>query len=528
MASIRQATVRVDIDGALRVLNEDGSPEEASRLCSAGGPVVYCNEDGSVQVVDADSHSITFASTGKGKTRRFVYPTVFADILAGTNIVVNDMKGEIYETTKDLLERAGYEVFILDLREPHKSPHRYNPLAVAWDEWHAGNEDAAFMYLRNFAHCVFDHMNEHTVDIFWANSAINYFVGLTLGMLEMGVSREAFTLESVAAMDINGDGEQGRSTSLARAFEFLPKGSLALQNISGTLYAPERTRSSILSTFRVPMSLYSGLRGLMDVLCRSDFSAADFAEARRALFVISPDETHSLGPVVVGILNQLMSGLITLAQRSHGGRLPHRVDFILDEMGNLPARIPDMEALVSAARSRNMRFHFVLQSAEQLTNVYGEQLKDVILDNCDTWVFMGSRGLSFLRYVSELAGTVRLSSGEERPLLTIDKLQHLESRSTETEALVFLSSLRPYVAALKDIGQYEAPAPTALARHVHREVVHEVYDVVYFALHGELRPAEGQEEFTGGVEEEELVDKDALQRELEKKFDELFGSHHSS
>lgn len=471
------ATTAIDIDAAIRCLNEGGSPDEARKYCPAGGPVVFCGRDGSVQVVGNDSHSITFASTGRGKTRRYVYPTVMSDILSGTNIVVNDMKGEIYETTRDLLHAAGYTVYVLDLRNPRQSPNRFNPLDLAWLDWHSGNDDSAFMRLRSFGSSVFSPMNTEKVDPYWANSATDYFVGITLGMLEAGVSREAFTLESVAKVDLVGDKNAGGQSYLERMFSFFPSTSVALQSASGTIGAPDKTRHSIISVFRQPMSLYSGQRGLMDILCRSDFSVKDLAENRRAFFIISPDETHSLGPIVVGILNQIMSGLITYAQSSHGGALPNRVDFILDEMGNLPAKIPDLEALVSASRSRNMRFHFVLQSADQLSNVYGEELKNVILDNCDTWVFMGSRGLSFLQYISDLAGTVSLESGEKRPLLSVDKLQHLETRKTESEALVLVSSLRPYVAALRDVGQYAMVSCAAAGPEPRKTIRHEVFDV---------------------------------------------------
>ena len=474
---IRSCTVNVDINRAIRALNEGEGWERAHELCPAGGPVVRCNADGTMQVMNDDSHSVTFASTGRGKTRRFVYPTMFADICAGANLVVNDMKGEIYATTRGLLEAAGYTVYVLDLRDPGNSPNRYNPLDIAWTEWNAGRQDSAFMYLRNFALSVFDTMSKTTNDAFWPNSAIDYFMGLALGMLEVGASREEFTLDSLATMDrLGNDGSLG-GTRLKRFFGTFPSDSLALQSASGTINAPNDTRSSILSVFRSPMALYAGQRGLMDALSRSDFDVHELTLERRALFVISPDETHAFGPVVVGILNQVMSAMISTAQREYGGVLPHRVDFILDEMGNLPSRIPDMEALVSAARSRNMRFHFVLQSAAQLSNVYGNELREVILDNCDTWVYMGSRGLDFLKRISDLTGEVQLESGRVRPLMSVEKLQHLETRETETETLVFLSSLKPFVAPLKDVGQYEKPAEPVQETHVKEPVERKVFDL---------------------------------------------------
>lgn len=510
-------TVTADINAAIRILNSSGDAEEAQRLCPAGGPVVYCNPDGTVQVVDEDSHSVTFASTGRGKTRRFVYPTMYADILSGTNVIVNDMKGEIYETTKDLLELMGYRVYVLDLRDPASSPHRYNPIGIAWDEWHAGNQDAAFFYLRSFALSLYDDLTRVTNDVFWGKTATDYFLGLSLGLLEHGVPREMFTLESIALFDREGNRKTnsvGSRNGLQVFFGEFPASSIAFQSASGTIDAPNDTRNSILSVFRSPMALYSGQKGLMDVLCRSDFDVKELTLPKRALFVISPDETHSFGPVVVGILNQIMSAMISLAQKEHAGVLPNRVDFILDEMGNLPTMIPDIEALVSASRSRNMRFHFVLQSASQLENVYGQQVKDVILDNCDTWVFMGSRGLTFLDKISSLAGDVKLATGETRRLLTVEKLQRLETRDTETETLVFVSSIKPYVAPLRDIGQYEVPKTRMPLVHQKASVKHETFDFVAY-----LEDFKRKEEERRRREFEAMME--AAAREEERKRQEL-------
>lgn len=537
---IASATTTVDIDAAIKCLNEGGSPEEASTLCPAGGPVVWHDLNGLAHVVDEDSHSITIASTGRGKTRRFVFPTVMSDILSGTNIVVNDMKGEIYGAMRSILNLAGYTTYVLDLRNPRLSPHRYNPLTLAWDEWHSGNDDAAFLRLRSFGHALFDGQRKNGIDPFWPDSCTDYFVGLTLGALEAGITREAFTLESVAAMDLRGERRVvgGASESfLERMFGFFPMTSIALQNVSGTLYAADKTRQSIHATFRQPIALYAGQRGLMDALCRSDFTVHDLARERTALFVISPDETHSLGPIVVGILNQIMTGLITHAQNEYGGTLPHRVDFIIDEMGNLPTKVPDLEALVSAARSRNIRFHFVLQSAEQLANVYGDSLQTVILDNCDTLVFMGSRGLSFLHYISDLAGMVKLETGEERPLLSIDKLQRLEKRSDETEALVFLSSLRPFVAPLRDIGCYEQPKVCSSKPITKTPVSHEVFDITRVRRSDIITPGsnvghDGQPYTSAAAADAQKTGEkptdDEIRQELERKFYELFGSQDES
>ena len=52
------------------------------KLCPAGGPVAMCGNNGDVHVIDSDSHSIMFASSGRGKTRRHVFPMVLTEGLS--------------------------------------------------------------------------------------------------------------------------------------------------------------------------------------------------------------------------------------------------------------------------------------------------------------------------------------------------------------------------------------------------------------------------------------------------------------
>ncbi|MBQ9003635.1 MAG: TraM recognition domain-containing protein, partial [Eggerthellaceae bacterium] len=130
-----------------------------------------------------------------------------------------------------------------------------------------------------------------------------------------------------------------------------------------------------------------------------------------------------------------------------------------------------------AARSRNIRFHFVLQSEHQLSNVYGDQVKEVILDNVDNWFFMGSRGLQFLKHVSELTGERENASGKVEPVMSVAKLQRLEKRDDETETLVLMGSLKPFVTPLKDISQYESVDNEGAAPAPRRQIERSIFDV---------------------------------------------------
>lgn len=105
--------------------------------------------------------------------------------------------------------------------------------------------------------------------------------------------------------------------------------------------------------------------------------------------------------------------------------LPLRVNFVLEEFCNLPT-FSDLLPMITAARSRNIRLHLVIQSYGQLVEKYGENAAKAILDNCGNLIYLHSREMQFLRYISDLAG--RNEYG--RPLLSTSRLQRLSKNET--------------------------------------------------------------------------------------------------
>ena len=65
----------------------------------SGIPMTY--DDDSLYIDDKAIHSLVIGTTGSGKTQAILLPQARLAIKAGESIVVNDVKGEIYESLKD-------------------------------------------------------------------------------------------------------------------------------------------------------------------------------------------------------------------------------------------------------------------------------------------------------------------------------------------------------------------------------------------------------------------------------------------
>lgn len=465
-----------EIDAAIKLVKERKglySDYELTRklghLVPTAGSVVGSFGDGMVQVLDSDSHDAVVAASGRKKSRAWAIPSVITYVLSGAPFVVNDMKGEVFAAVKALLDFMDYKTIVLDYRKPESSPNCFNLLSAAWYHFKAGDHDAAARVIRNVAETLYSELGSKTKDVYWTNMAIEYFSGLALGLLEIGCPLDEFTIESVFEADAIG------STELKRVFSEL-KGTVAEKNASGTLMAPNDTQASIRSVFAAPLSAFCSQERLMDMMSRSDFLMSDLANEKTALFIISPDESAGVAPIVTAVFSQLMSELVSLAGSS-GGSLANPVHILLDEFGNLK-RIPNFEHIVSAGRSRGLRLHLVLQSTSQLSYVYGEDIKEVITSNIYNWIFMGFRDVHFLKEFSEQLGVTIRPSGQEKPLLSVSALGMLEKRPEESEAICLVEDIPPYLATMLDYSVFEElPSANAIEQIAHPSIKRRAFDV---------------------------------------------------
>ena len=80
----------------------------------------------------SEGHVLVIGSTGSGKTRRIVLPSIYALGELGESMVIPDPKGELYLTTCEHLKAKGYRVGTIDLRDPSRSV-QWSPLGLIVD-----------------------------------------------------------------------------------------------------------------------------------------------------------------------------------------------------------------------------------------------------------------------------------------------------------------------------------------------------------------------------------------------------------
>ena len=389
----------------------------------AGGPVLLIDEDG-FWVDDTNSHSLVQGTTDSTKTVRYVFSLIFTTAKRGDSMIIVDPKGELFSKFSPYLKSKDYDVFNINFRDPSKGS-RWNPLDLAYKHYTSGNIDRSDECIREFAKSMYSILSKKTTDSFWSSSAEDYFTGLAQIVRDLA-DPGMLTIENVRYLNSVGFNRLKDGYILKTLYNTLDRNSEASLNIAGTVEAPNDTRESIRSVFSQPISLYGG-SALRDMMCQSDFNIDNFGEKKSVLFIISPDEKTQFNPIIAALIKQSYSRLVEIAATKYGNlKLPKRVNFIIDEFSSLPA-IDDFDSMISASRSRNIRFHLVIQGMSQLQDKYSEATTKNILNNCRLWYIFPSNDLNFHQYISQLAGdTTDYNSGMTKKLIGSSMIQNLD------------------------------------------------------------------------------------------------------
>ncbi|WP_270996100.1 type IV secretory system conjugative DNA transfer family protein [Listeria seeligeri] len=110
-----------------------------------------------------------------------------------------------------------------------------------------------------------------------------------------------------------------------------------------------------------------------------DFRKLGFGDKPLAIFLVFPDSSTSNEELATLFLESSFRELVREADASQEGECPRTVIYLLDEFGNL-MKIPSIGKKMSAALSRNIRFHVVLQNLGQL-KIYDEAERETIYSN---------------------------------------------------------------------------------------------------------------------------------------------------
>ena len=445
------------------------------------------------------AHTLIIGTTGSGKTTTFINPTV--QILANTkgkpSMLISDPKGELYALHAKSLSKRGYDVKVLDLRNPYCSI-RWNPLEKPYEMYqemlsledkvvvneeegyyvfedkiyYDVNEKNAAVQVRKQA--IFDEVYEDLNDIcsvlcpvksknepIWESGAKNFILAITLAMLEdsekseLGMTKEKFNFYNVMKIATN---TQNDCEDLIEYFAGRSPISKSVSLSKQVLDASDKTRGSYLSTIFDKLSLFSDM-SICSLTSANEIDLGEIATKPTALFLQIPDEKETRHTLAGMVILQTYKALVAKANTYPDLSLSRSVYLLLDEFGNLP-QIHKLEQIITVGRSRRIWLALVVQSYAQLAKVYDDKSADIIKSNCNIQIFIGTTDLKTIDEFSKKCGNYSIiqknvsfsssNSGvgssisvKERPLIYPTELQQLNSAKDMGNAIVNIFGFPP-------------------------------------------------------------------------------------
>ncbi len=426
--------------------------------------ILLCSQyiDGRLMQIYSEraSHALIISATGGGKTTSCVIPTVvsFARQKDKKSMVISDPKGEIYKKTAKVLEDEGYSVYLLNYRDPEHSEF-WNPLTPIYRAYHKvfeiydqvevvetenglRNKFRGRIYenqdqLDGDIAVVFDtEMNkvgnmidelagmmitfEDPKDRSWDSGAMDLLKAFLWAMLDdsregkdgeaPSITEDTFSLRTL--FQIFGSFRPLEDSNMKRVdggyFSERDKQSRAFLLSRTALDCSKVTRSSYTSVFQTKLSVFRNSTIQTITSCNS-FDFAELLGGKVAVFICYQDEIKTHYKLISLFVQNAYKYLIEAANEREDSKLPLPFYFMLDEFGNFPP-ITDFDTAITAARGRNIFFYCILQSYSQLDNIYGKHTAEIIRDNLNIKIFLGSNNPDTLvRFQQECGEYTRIS-----------------------------------------------------------------------------------------------------------------------
>ena len=494
---------------------------------------------------------LVVGGSGSGKSASYSIPNAYQML---GSYVFTDPKGELYDRTAGYLREHGYKIKVLNLVHPQYSDG-YNPLL------HISSEIDVDVIANTIVKG--QKAEGSGSDPYWDDMAEMLLKALIYYLLATRPEEEqnlASCAELVRAANSNGGGNL-----LTELMNQLPYDHPARMNYKSIEIAPEKTYGSILSTLQSKLGKFDS-KEIAELTSTNTINFEDIGSRKTAVFVISSD-THTAYDFLLTIFfSQMIQHLYDFADKQ-GGALPQPTYFILDEFANI-GKIPDFDKKISTSRSRKISFSVILQNLDQLEAVY-EKSHETIIGNCDTTVFLGSNSQKTVEYFSKELGEKTVSRDSwsvskdknmwrqgynksdqimARALMTPDELRRLDNDM----CIIFEKGIKPIKAQKYYYFKYNTGrlVQQYAVDHNDREDVARGEWRKYNPYNPYVEKKDGEKEQNTSIESlddlfeetpEELkettqqtatVTADAknqeesydIQKELEAKFDELFGA----
>ncbi len=499
------------------------------------GIVVGCrgNRRSTTAMVDTgDVHVLMIGAAGVGKTAYWLYPCIEYACASGMSWLSTDTKGDVCRNYGNIAKQYGYNVSVIDLRNPTRS-NGNNLLHLVnkyMDLYQANGELVYKAKAETYAKIISKTIILSGMDAasFGQNA---YFYDAAEGLLTATIllvaefckpeKRHIVSVFKIIQELLAPSNCKGKN-QFQQLMEMLPNDHKAKWFAGAALNTAEQSMASVMSTALSRLNSFLDSE-LEQLLCfDTEIDAEKFCNEKSAIFVIMPEENPNTFFMISLIIQQLYREILAVADENDG-KLKNRCVFFCDEFGTLP-KIESAEMMFSASRSRRLQIVPIIQSFAQLDKNYGKEGAEIIVDNTQITLFGGfAPNSSSAETLSKALGSRTVMSGSvsrgkndpsqslqmiERPLMTPDELKSMP----QGQFVVMKTGVHPMRVKLKLFYKwgikFNEDEPYTVADNGNREVKYadkkEIIDGIVQKYHLDwLQKQDTNDSESGGTESQE-------------------------
>ena len=414
------------------------------------GLVVGCGKKNTAIVDTGDVHALMLGAAGVGKTAFWLYPCIEYALASGMSFLSTDTKGDIMRNYGNICKTYGYNVSVIDLRNPTRSNgnnllhlvNKYMDLTKEEPDnvaYRAKAEKYAKIISKTIILSGMD-ATSFGQNAYFYDAAEGLLTATILLVAELGKPNERHIVSVFKIIQelLAPSGVKGKN-QFQILIDQLPDDHKARWFAGAALNSPEQSMNSVMSTALSRLNTFLDSE-LEQLLCfDTELDAEKFCNEKSAVFIIMPEENPNTFFLISLIIQQMYREILSVADENNG-KLKNRCVFFCDEFGTLP-KIDSAEMMFSASRSRRLQIVPIIQSFAQLEKNYGKEGAEIIIDNTQLTISGGfAPNSNSAEVISKALGTRTVMTGSvsrskdqpsqslqmtERPLMTPDELRNL-------------------------------------------------------------------------------------------------------
>lgn len=350
-----------------------------------------------------NNNVLVIGGAGTGKSRFVVKPNI---LQSNCSYVITDPAGELLTTMGGYLEKQGYVVRVFNLvQKDHSST--YNPFHYIRDE--AGVLTMITALINNTTP-----KGSRSSDPFWEKAETALLEALCF-YLQSECSEEDQNFSNVMVLLRCIKAEEGREDE--KCVMDIMMDDLSLKNpehIAVQSYAVfksaggGKTAQSIMISCQTRLQTFN-LTDIKNLTSTDNLDLTSIGDRKTALFCVTPVADSTFNYLVALMYTQLFECLYYHAETECPDlRLPVPVRFLLDEFANI-GTIPEFAQKLSTMRKYEISCTIIIQALSQLKAMYKDEW-EVLIGNCDSFLFLGGQDSTTLDYVSKKLGKETIRS----------------------------------------------------------------------------------------------------------------------